>query len=383
MRVLLLVLGMMFVPQFLRAFETQDGKKQAELKSRMQSIFKSISEVLPLHLSQKKFYESAQHQTIVKELGNISSQAQGVSKLFKKSDQEHLILSQSLLNYADSAYKSFKIGAVDQAYYFTEELIETCLSCHTSRKSSKDSHVISFFGGINFEELGPFARAKFLAISRHFDEAMKEYETVLETNPPSLPEILHFDPFLRYLTIGIRVRGENQRIVRLLEKLSKKKQYASSIKKDMRLWVQSLKSLDSQVFSKGSALDQAKVLLDAGKKLMEYPRDQAGAVYFLEASRRLKDYIQKDSVSPDHLAEAYLLTGKSEMVLGRPYLGPEAKHYFEIAITASPGSKTAKEAFDMYQENLIFGYTGSSGIHLPEDEKEKLEFLRKKTLQKN
>ncbi len=380
MRVAVLSFTILLMSSIGFAFDLPNSKQKAELKSYMQSIFQSITVVLPMHLSQKKFYDPAQHKLIVDHLGNISKQAQSVFKVLRQSDEEHRILSQSLAEYARSAYRSFEVGAVDQAYYFTEELLETCLSCHTSRQSAQDSGFTTFAGNVDFDTLSPFAKAKFLSISRQFDKALVEYERILVKQPPTLAEILHFDPFLQYLTIGIRVRGENQRILNVLKKLVKMKDYAASVKTDMSFWIQSLESLQLKKFKQGTALAQAKLLLKAGRNLMEYPRDQAGAIYFLEASKRLKKFIQSKSIKSTERAEAYLLTGKSEMVLGRPFLGPEAKHYFEIAIMSAPKSETAKEAFSLYQENLIFGYTGSSGIHLPKDEKEKLEYLRKKAL---
>ena len=349
MKVWLLATGMVVLACFSFGFSPKDGKESAAMRGHMRAIYQNIAQILPIHLAQDRFYEPSEHKKVTGYLNAIAQQAELVEKLMAKSDEEHRLLSQNLVNHARSASRTYQLGALNQAYYFTEELLETCLSCHTSRKSGKDAQFASLTANINFEELGPFAKAKFLAISRQFDKAMKEYERILLKGNPSLSQIIHFDPFLQYLTLGIRVKSDKKRVKEVLTGILKKP-YPDQVKQDVKHWIASLNKLGNKNYNQGTKLAQAKVLIKSGRSLMQYPRDQSGAIYFLEASYRLREYLSQKQIKSVSKAEAYLLMGKSEMVLGRPFLGPEAKHYFETSILAAPKSKVAQEAFSMYQE---------------------------------
>ena len=77
------------------------------------------------------------------------------------------------------------------------------------------------------------------------------------------------------------------------------------------------------------------------------------------------------------MSEIYYLLGSSELFIGgSSWLSP-AEAYLEKAIRVAPKQKFAQKAYQLYEENIYMGYTGSSGTHIPDDVKSKLLELRK------
>ena len=46
--------------------------------------------------------------------------------------------------------------------------------------------------------------------------------------------------------------------------------------------------------------------------------------------------------------------------------------YFESCVRSSPHSELAEKCYQRFEQNVYFGYTGSSGTHLPEKVKDQL-----------
>ncbi|SMF71167.1 hypothetical protein [Pseudobacteriovorax antillogorgiicola] len=361
----------------LTGFSPPKPYQTQELKGEMTAFYSSIANILPLYLNPFRFYEAKNRPVVEKHLKSLHDHSVQVKSLLAKSDEEHRVLSVSLEESAALALKSYQRGNRGQTSYFMGEILDTCLSCHTSRESEKDSP-FNIARNVNMEALDPFGRAKLLTVSRQFDEAMKEYEDLILKRNLILSDIIHFDPFLNYLVIGVRVKPDLNRVLKTLEQANKRP-VPTSVKADIKVWIKSIQDIKgNKSLKQGDLLAQAQRLMDAGKNLMEYPRDQSGSIYYLEASRRLKDFINLKGTKAKDKATAYFLMGKAEMVLGRPFLGLEARRYFATTIDLAPKSNIAQQAFRLYEESVMFGYTGSSGLHLPEDEAERLEALRKK-----
>lgn len=365
-----------FFSLLIQGFGPKDHANSKKLKGQMHGLFSNLTVVMPIYLNPIEFFDESNRKNVSKQLADIHSRTVAINSLLTKSDEEHQVLSSSLEHSAKMALESYNKGIKGQANYFMGEMLDTCMSCHTSRLSKGDSP-FDLTKNVDMESLDGFSRAKILTISRRFDKAMAEYEDLLLKSDLTISDIIHFDPFLNYLVLGVRVRPQMDRVITTLQKVAARP-IPQSVKQDVKTWLASMKDIQKKKWGVGNSLSQARALMKKGKELMDYPRDQSGAIYYLEASRKLKDFISQEKLKNKDKALAYLLMGKSEMVLGRPFLGVEARRYFETAINMAPKTKMAQEAFKMYEEHIVFGYTGSSGLHLPEPEAEKLENLRKR-----
>ena len=80
--------------------------------------------------------------------------------------------------------------------------------------------------------------------------------------------------------------------------------------------------------------------------------------------------------SAAELAEAYYLLGLAETRVRHSSWLAEAEFQLETAIRTDPASPWAKRAFALLEEETLAGYSGSGGLHLPDDVRAKLDELR-------
>ena len=54
----------------------------------------------------------------------------------------------------------------------------------------------------------------------------------------------------------------------------------------------------------------------------------------------------------------------------------QAEHYLEAAIVMAPHTTVSADACALLEEQILFGYSGSAGLSLPEEVRKELERLR-------
>jgi hypothetical protein len=65
------------------------------------------------------------------------------------------------------------------------------------------------------------------------------------------------------------------------------------------------------------------------------------------------------------LAEGLFLIGMSYDVLQDLGLWSLHQMYYQACIEKQPHSKLARRCYERYKDSIVFGYSGSSGIHIP------------------
>lgn len=364
-----------FIYVSLSGFAPKEKKFEESLRPTMQGIYGSVKDLLGFYVDRGAFLAPENEKVISNSLGSLRKLSADIAKKTKSFDDELMVYGEHFQEDSNRAYESFKQGSKDHAYFYIEEIIDTCFSCHTSREARKNSTFASLSKAVDMSEVEPLILPKYYVLHRQFDKALDAYESYFDSHQLSLSEVLHFDPFLNYLIISIRAKHDIKRPLNLFGKL-KKRDYPQIVKNDFEIWVASLQDIQKKSNVKPS-LDLAQSWIDKGRQLMEYPRDQSGVVYYIEASRVLKTIISDGVKKADQeKARAAYMLGLTELVIGHPVLGLEAQRYLEKAIRTLPHSELAKEAFSLYEENLLFAYSGSAGLNIPDSEKVRLEDLR-------
>ncbi len=370
------VFGLLCLCVFLGAFRPRNGEKTyEEFKPHMRAIYQSLMNIYPYTLSQKAFNQKEQAKLIEENLQILADHAGYIERLAHEDESGHSHLSHQLSRNAQQAVLKFKSGLGHQAQFYIQEVYDTCLTCHTSRTSQDDSEFTVDFGkDVNWDAMGGFGRARFLSLSRQFEKAMDEYEKIFLSQQMSLEELLQYDPFVDYMILGLRVKEEKGRVAKTFESLMAKP-LPAMVKSDLDAWVKSLKKVPAKS-AKQSELAYAKELIKASQSLSEYPQDRKGLVYSILASKELLGYLKQKKIPEAKRAETYYELGLSEMRIGSPQIAGESGYYFEEAIRLAPKAAFSKKAFALYEEGLLFGYSGSGGVNLPASEKQRLEDLR-------
>lgn len=355
----------------LCGFRIQSGEKDyQDFRPHMRSVYSSLLTIFPLTLNKKAFASKDNVKTIQENLNQIAEHATQINKIASKDEKGHAYLSLQLERNARQAALKFKDGQTNQAHFFLEELYDTCLSCHTSRSSAEDSaFTMDLSKDLNLEAMGTFGKAKFLALSRQFERSLAEYERIFASADISVDELVNFDPMVDYLVLAVRVKNEPDRPLKTFAALAKKP-LPPVIKEDLDTWQKALKKIQ-QRDKKQNNLDYARALLKSSKP------DRSGLVNYIFASKYLKDHLKLVQIPKKDKAETYYQLGVCELSIGESLLAGESGMYLEEAIRLDPKASFAKRAFELYEESVTLGYTGSAGISLPPEEKARLDELRK------
>ena len=120
----------------------------------------------------------------------------------------------------------------------------------------------------------------------------------------------------------------------------------------------------------------ARALIERGRDEGAYPSDRRGLVEFLAASRILNRVVAvRRSASPE-LAEAYYLLGVVEARIGQDFWSSPADFYLELAVRMAPTTESGRRAYALLEEEILLGFTGSGGEHLPDEERARLDDLK-------
>lgn len=351
-------------------------EEQIQLKVAMNKIYQSLQELLPLSIEPGGFKHATQQKKVKAALQTLSTEAKWIRQHAAPQDQGFAFLSESLASDATGAYRHFTQGRTAESQFLIRHVTENCIACH-SRLPSSDAHPSkTLFTKIDAKRFNKDQRALLLIATRQFDDAMKTFEDMFNDPTFLKSQAVLLNPFLDYLSVAVRVRGDYGRARGTMEKVLAHGSLPDRIADDVRMWVVALKALEKNPPAGGDKLETAKALMANGKKEMEYPTDRSGLIYYLAASGLLNQYIHDDKpTDPKKLGEAYYLLGMAETVTGRSYWLSQTDRFLEAAIRTAPSAPYARKAFNLLEENIVMGYSGSSGTHIPADVQAKLKEL--------
>lgn len=360
------------------AFAAPSAKDQAELKVAMNKIYQALQELLPLSLEPGGFKHASQQKKVKEALATLSSEAKWIRRHAEPDDKGFAFLADSLVADATGAYRHFNEGRTAESQFLVRHVTENCIACH-SRLPSDDAHPSKkLFNAIDGKRLNKEQRALLLIATRQFDDAMKTFEDMFNDRAFLSSQAVLLNPFLDYLSVAVRVKGDYARARATLEKVLGYGALPERVTDDVTAWVNSLKQLEQKPPVGSDKLEMGRNLMASGKKEMEYPTDRSGLIYYLAASGLLNQYIHDDKpADASKLGEAYYLLGMAEAVTGRSYWLSQTDRYLEAAIRTAPSAPYARKAFNLLEENVVLGYSGSSGTHIPGDVKAKLHELNR------
>jgi tetratricopeptide (TPR) repeat protein len=218
-------------------------------------------------------------------------------------------------------------------------------------------------------------RARFEYATHQFERALGSYEALLaspEISPTDLDLLGHLDD---YLELCIRVRGDLERSARALEAFARREDLTPILRGEVRIWIDSLRALERREPAPG-ALQEAHALLREARDPRRFRDARDALVYYLQASGVLHRFAVAPTQARADLAEAYYLLGAIETQVGKSFWLSQAEAFLEAAIRTAPRQPAAQRAYELLEEFLMAGYTGSDGTHVPADISARLDALR-------
>ena len=334
-----------------------------QTRAAMKEIFASMKVLLPLSTNDERFGAPQNRAAVLAALESLANHADAVAQHARENDAARRYLGSSLATDARDALERYREGRYESAAFLVQQATENCIACHTRLPSPGDSPLSQHFVDRSALNALPTAeRTRLLVATRQFDEALAAYEALFASPEVNPAEMLV--PLTDYLIIAVRVKGDYERPVPVLERFAKRPDLWRNLRLDVDEWVSALREL-RPLADAPPDLATARKLVEQAQHLVPYPADRRGLVHNVVASSVLHRLLESKPASKRDQAEAYYLLGVAEAQIGEMYWVPQAEYYLETAIRMAPGEPFAEPAFALLEEQTLLAYTGSSGVHAP------------------
>ncbi|MCA3012858.1 MAG: hypothetical protein INH41_10720 [Myxococcaceae bacterium] len=258
-------------------------------------------------------------------------------------------------------------------------LTSLCFTCHSRERAPEDYRAMDQH--LADARLPPLDRAQFLAATRRFDEALDAYGAVVAR--PATDErarLVQARAIKDALTLLVRVKDDAKATDVFLEGLSRRDDLPAFLKRSVAAWRKDVSAWRKERFdalgaSPVALFTRAKALVAKASGPRTFLPDETNDVAYLRASAYLNLALGKDPRLPQR-GEALFLLGVCAGALKSPLLWDVDLLFFEACVRENPKTPLAQRCFAQLSDRLYFGFTGSSGTHLPDDELSRLSTLR-------
>lgn len=344
-----------------------------ETRRIMGEIFAGIQVALPASADPVAFGAAENRVEIAAALASLASNASALESHAAKQDAQMQFLARNVARDARDVVREYEDGHTARASFLLRQIVENCVVCHTRLPSREDSPLTEGFVDAGALEDLPLApRATLLIATRQFDEALTTLEELFASNEH--PAML-LGPLTDYLVVGIRVKGDFNRIVPVLAEFAQRPDLWEQLRMDVRGWNEALPSLAKRAKGRPNP-ETARAMVDEARSMNGLLGNQAGLVHLVTASAILERFIDEHDKRDRDLAEAYYLRGIIEARIGRNYWVTAAPFLLERSIRLAPGEPFANEAYALLQQEILMSYEGSDQEDVSPAEAELLEELR-------
>jgi hypothetical protein len=343
----------------------------------MGEIFQAVQTLLLLSLEDGALSDPANKPVLVGALARLEEYSSELTKHGRGTTEAGFsFYSRSLAADARAVRVRFRSGTPEESRQLLYQLVESCIGCHSRLPSDGDSTLSQrLTRDPRVAKLPLDERVRLEVATRQFNAALLTYEAILES-PDYTPRDMELLGILDdYLELCIHVHSDTERALTALQKLSQRSDVPEPLRRDLAERTAALAALAAA--GKEPDLARARSLvLEAEATTLDRP-DRSAIVEYLGASGILHRIVADESRPAGELAEAYYLLGVVNSRVGRFHWPSPEELYLETAIELVPGSETARKAYDLLEELVTFGYTGSSGTRIPPELRVRLEGLRR------
>ncbi len=337
-----------------------------DTRDTMARVYSSLATLLPISLDEARFDTkegTEQMSRALDELAgaadDLSSHAEGVSAEFRSLartfETNVLLLRQSL---DQGRYHEFN--------YLVLDLTGNCVSCHARLPSGAGPAFAAGLSEAVADRLySDLDRVQLQIATRQFDAALDTLEGII-ADPGVEPLDLELDGVLfDYLTVGITVSGQTDRVKRTLERLRARKDLPYYMARYAGRWSNHLAALEKDIAATPS-IARARTLFDTSTSVSPVPSSQERVVHDLVTSTMLRRLLESDALDDAARAEAYWMLGVISIRTVNPRPGvPHTELLLEAAIRAAPGSEVARHSYALLEEYNRVSFAGITNAEMP------------------
>ena len=350
-----------------------DWVEREATREAMQSIFESLQYLLEVDVSTGGLANPANEQRVLESLHELDDQSAILASHGFSDDAVGVFLASVLERYSLMLLRGYEHGEYEKVEEFLYGITDVCIACHTRLPSAEDSPVARHFVDSRaVASLSPGKRARIEVATRRFDESLNTLETLIEESEMANPDALE-DVLRTYLIVSIRVKGDMERPIPMLELVRGRTPAKTEWHRDIGSWIESLESYrDIPVV--GDPLGAARDIIEAAGD-GAFPDERSAMVEYIAASSLLHRYLATKPIDTMELSEAHYLLGLSEYRIHRDDWLPQAELYLEIAIVLAPDAPWARPAYDLLVERIERTYAPMHGGRVPPEVEERLKEL--------
>jgi hypothetical protein len=390
---------LVFFLVFNLASAEEISKEQMEAKAVMNQVYESFLKIVPFIYSDKLIFDhskrSSSEEELIKDLTEISNAFKGAKHVnflrspgFKPSLDTINIHIQETIDSLHSKNKVF-------AHARLKAMTALCISCH-SQLSTAVSRNAFIQAASNMERErfdSDFGYANYLYLVRRFPDSVKYFELTMKnsilknqnTQASSLTDdkVINGDLYTslrRVLSIYTKITPEPQKAIVFLKKYSNDKSISKMTRIDIGSWIQALEKWTHYDFNKMPSINDfiAKNLASLESSELSKAKIHSGEndITLLISSGVLSKYLN-DNPQTDVTPEILYWLAVAERRLSSTYFFSLSDIYLKECIVQFSSSPYAKKCYQEYEDNILFGYSGSAGTDIPVEEKRELDRLKK------
>lgn len=356
-----------------------DAGEDAPTRAVMRSALDALYGLEPVVAHPARLRDPLQADDITRRLDTLAALTHAFPADAKAQEPATAALSGLFSQYALETRRHFVFGDRETVPSRIRTLMTLCFSCHSRERAPADYQDMEH--RLEAMKLPPLDAAQYLAATRQFDKALAAYQALIDRPTPDERALLTQARAIKdALTLLVRVKDDPTATAAFLDGLAKRADLAPFLKRSVAAWRKDVASWQKERFvaeraSAPALFARAKALVEAANRSKTWLADEASEVALLRASAYLNLALNKNPRLPQR-GEALLLLGVSTGALRSPLLWDVDLLFFEACIRENPRTPLARQCFVQLSERVYFGFTGSSGTHLPEDELARLATLR-------
>lgn len=359
--------------------KTPDSANAPHWSSKMQELSHALNQLLPLVSDGKAFNDPKNEQPIQDATSRLKALSHQVKTLKKPSADPAFDTIASMLDEdLARAVVSLQTGNKDYARLTLRESIGYCIQCHTQTKSGPSFPKLEL--GFDPSKLSALGQGDYYAATRQFDSALDAYRKGVQDQSYADRDIFGWERAVRSgLAIAIRYKENPTEAKTFIQSILKNKSAPQSLKDSAKDWLTSVEQWAKEPKLKSTAdsrLIRAESLIKGAEKRSGDSIRRSEDITYLRASADLHQWLSEGSKDPAQRSKALLYAGIAAEATRELNFWTLHERYYELCIQASPKTPTAQSCYGKLSDSVLLGYTGSSGLHLPEEEKVRLDRLK-------
>jgi hypothetical protein len=351
-----------------------------DFAAQMQGLKKSLVEVLPLVLDPNQFNQEKNQKVILEKVHKMRELSKNVKHIAVKDQKDPSIdfIAQAFTDDLARVEEGLSMGKKEFARYNLLNVTAYCIECHT-RTSTGPS-----FSSNDFEQtlkrLNGLERGEFLLATRQFDSALKEFSQIIDERLEQKSDFFILDKAVRQsLAITVKYLKDPKKSLLITDKLKNSVNAPYYLKQNALGWEIAIKDWMKEKPAKDNSvkaiLKRCQQWEQSAQQDQMTNLDHTGQIYYLRALSDLH-LILPTKLTGDELGQALYLAGVGYDSMRDFSLWNLHEDYYESCIRKVPHSTWSEKCYKRFEESAYFGFTGSSGIRIPDDVANRLAELK-------